>query len=117
MGTPADQICRQMSAAFKRGTPFACLVPSDLVDRICVNHAGELQPSQRMQHMLNANLSLLTNVRKFQYTASDGGLVIHNLQKRKRKQKCNGGSNLRVGASRPSRGFLRLRFCFRFRFN
>ena len=48
---PADQICRQMSAALKRGTPFACLVPSDLVDRICVNPAGEVQPD--VQHAVS----------------------------------------------------------------
>ena len=37
--------------------------------------------------------------------------------KRQRKQKLNGGSNLRGGASRPPRRFPRLRFCFRLRFN
>ena len=36
---------------------------------------------------------------------------------RKRKQKRNRGSDLRGGASRPSRRFPCLRFCFRFRFN
>ena len=33
------------------------------------------------------------------------------------KQKSNRGSDLRGGALRPSRKFLRLRFCFRFRFD
>ena len=38
-------------------------------------------------------------------------------QNEKRKQKRNGWSNLRGGASRPPRRFPRLRFCFRFRFD
>ncbi len=38
-------------------------------------------------------------------------------QNEKRKQKRNGWSDLREGASRPPRRFPRLRFCFRFRFD
>ena len=41
---PADKICRQLRAAIKRDTPFACLIPSDLVDRICVDAAGTVSP-------------------------------------------------------------------------
>ena len=39
---PADMICRQTRAAFQQGTPFACLVPSDLIDRICVTPQGQV---------------------------------------------------------------------------
>ena len=37
---PADKICRQLRCAFKQDKPFACLVPSDLINRICVAPDG-----------------------------------------------------------------------------
>jgi hypothetical protein len=38
---PADKITRQLRKAFQVNKPFACLVPSDLVCRICVDHKGQ----------------------------------------------------------------------------
>ena len=39
---PADKICRQLRAAIRKGIAFACLVPSDLVDRLCIGPSGEI---------------------------------------------------------------------------
>ena len=48
---PADKICRQVRAAIKRNIPFACLVPSDLIDHISVSPAGE--PSAEIQRAVD----------------------------------------------------------------
>ena len=44
---PADKICRQVRAAIERATPFACLVPSDLIGRIGINEQGEISEEIR----------------------------------------------------------------------
>lgn len=46
---PADMICRQARAAFQQGTPFACLIPSDLIDRICVDPQGQVMHHVKKQ--------------------------------------------------------------------
>ena len=45
---PADKIVRQCRAAFSKGTPFACLIPNDLVHRISIDHNKDfIEPLQR----------------------------------------------------------------------
>ena len=39
---PADKISRQCRAAFRKGTPFACLVPNDLVHLIAVDQSKQV---------------------------------------------------------------------------
>ena len=41
---PADKVCRQLRKAFLKGTPFACLVPSDLVHQVSEDNRGEISP-------------------------------------------------------------------------
>ena len=41
---PADMICRQTRAALNHDTPFACLIPSDLIDQLGVDPQGKLLP-------------------------------------------------------------------------
>ena len=41
---PADRICRQARQALTQNTPFALLMPSDLIDHICVDINGKLLP-------------------------------------------------------------------------
>lgn len=41
---PADKICRQIRAALNHDTPFACLMPSDLIDQLGVDPQGKLLP-------------------------------------------------------------------------
>ena len=67
---PADKICRQVSAALKRNVPFACLVPSDLVDRICVNAAGQVSPAIQ---------TAVTEARKISFLASGLTWIIHGI--------------------------------------
>ena len=42
---PADKITRQVREAFRQKRPFACLIPSDLVNRIAFNIRGEHLPN------------------------------------------------------------------------
>ena len=46
---PADKICRQLREAFRTGTPFACLTPSDLVDQIWVDAHRNTLPDIKAQ--------------------------------------------------------------------
>ena len=41
-GPPSDKVTQQCKEAFDKDTPFACLVPNDLVHRIAINEKGEL---------------------------------------------------------------------------
>ena len=41
---PADKVTQQCREAFEKGTPFACLVPNDLVHHICKGPTGETSP-------------------------------------------------------------------------
>ena len=41
----ADKVTQQCHAAFKKGVPFACLVPNELVRHIARDHRGELDTS------------------------------------------------------------------------
>ena len=80
-------------------------------------------PTEAWRRSLSHNLrsdawsrytALICNSFHFEFIS----FVVHNERKlkRKRKQKRNEWRHLRGGASRPSRRFPRLRFCFRFRF-
>ena len=42
---PADKICHQVREAFRQDTPFACLIPSDLIDHIWVDPHREVLPA------------------------------------------------------------------------
>ena len=44
---PADKISALIQNAIKRDVPFACLVPGDLVDRMCVSSDGTILPDIR----------------------------------------------------------------------
>ena len=58
---PADKICRQARAAFKQGTPFACLIPSDLIDRICVDPQGKVLPKIKQQVEISHKICFLSS--------------------------------------------------------
>ena len=67
---PADKVTQQCREAFEKGTPFACLVPNDLVHHICKDHTGETSP--QVQDMVE---------KAFKITLLGPGLtwVIHGL--------------------------------------
>ena len=56
----ADKISRQMREAFKQDKPFACLVPSDLIDRICVGHDGVVSEAVRQAVNTARKITFLT---------------------------------------------------------
>ena len=68
---PADKICRQLRKAFKQGKPFACLVPSDLIDRICVTPDGK--PNRRIG-------DAVARAKKIVFLAQNLTWVIHGIQ-------------------------------------
>ena len=57
---PADKITHQVRAAIAHNTPFACLVPSDLVDQICVSPNGEINETIRQAVQDTIKISFLT---------------------------------------------------------
>ena len=67
---PADKVTQQCREAFEKGTPFACLVPNDLVHHICKDRTGET--SSEIQDMVE---------RAFKITLLRPGLtwVVHGL--------------------------------------
>ena len=67
---PADKITQQCREAFKKGTPFACLVPNDLLHYIAADEAGAISPD--LQNMVDD---------AFKITLLEPGLtwIIHGL--------------------------------------
>ena len=48
---PSDKVTQQCREAFEKGSPFACLVPNDLVHHIPVDRTGKASP--KIQDMVN----------------------------------------------------------------
>ena len=53
---PADKVTQQCRAAFKKGTPFACLVPNELVHLIAVDEHKQID--QTVHTMVNEAMKL-----------------------------------------------------------
>ena len=67
---PADKICRQIRVALRHDTPFACLVPSDLIDRICVDPSGQVLTEVR---------KLVDDTHKIAFLTPNLTWLIHNI--------------------------------------
>jgi len=67
---PADQICRQVREALRVGSPFACLVPSDLIERICVKPDGSISITTQ---------ALVNDAKKIAFLSSNLTWLIHGI--------------------------------------
>ena len=66
----ADKVTRCIREALRRGNPFACLVPTDLIHQIHINHQGEPLPGVKR---------LVEQAGKIVFTASGLVWLIHGI--------------------------------------
>lgn len=67
---PADKITRQVRAAFRKNKPFACLIPSELIHRLCVDVDSTV--SKDIQ-------TAVEHAKKITFLASNLTWVIHGI--------------------------------------